>query len=142
MSRTPFAFPVHTQLALLGAVLVIGRLLSRFHIMWMGEAGAALLLGLLVGLILHLAKAPQQFTEKLVFQVCDTHTHTHKCICTRQCSLGIQCRAHNARTGYPRACAFARACVCVLYGLQTPIFLYVMLPTIMFDAGYSLDPKP
>lgn len=42
-------------------------------------------------------------------------------------------------------CAAVSCCVlltCVLLRAQSEIFLFVLLPTIMFDAGYSLDATP
>ena len=49
----PHATP--PQIALLAATLVVGHLLAKRRVLWIGEAGVALLLGLSVGLLILLS---------------------------------------------------------------------------------------
>lgn len=140
------------QLTLLGIVLVIGRLLNRYKIMWIGEAGAAVLLGLLVGLILHVSDAPKRFTEKLVFKasgyacgqpsparpIQGRHTVQTPCLRVQPTSS----RTYRFQIVSLPCFACAIVCVCHCLRVQPDIFLYIFLPTIMFDAGYSLDARP
>ncbi|PNW71931.1 hypothetical protein CHLRE_16g671250v5 [Chlamydomonas reinhardtii] len=79
------------ELSILIVSFVAGRALERIRFKWMGEAGAALLLGLVVGLIMKAGGVE--------------HTVAH----------AVEFRGD--------------------------IFFYVLLPTIMFDAGYGLDAK-
>ncbi|KAG2435823.1 hypothetical protein HXX76_007018 [Chlamydomonas incerta] len=79
------------ELSILIVSFVAGRALEKIKFKWMGEAGAALLLGLVVGLIMKAAGVD--------------HTVAH----------AVEFRGE--------------------------IFFYVLLPTIMFDAGYGLDAK-
>ncbi|KAG2492799.1 hypothetical protein HYH03_008959 [Edaphochlamys debaryana] len=79
------------QLAVLAVAFVVGRFLEKIRFQWMGEAGAALLIGLAVGLIL---------------------------------------KGAGVGEGLASAVAF-----------KGGIFFYILLPTIMFDAGYSLDTR-
>ena len=44
------------QMGLLGLALAIGRVLERNHINWLSEAGGALIVGMVIGLIVTLAK--------------------------------------------------------------------------------------
>ncbi|KAG2443286.1 hypothetical protein HYH02_009356 [Chlamydomonas schloesseri] len=90
-SHAPASVAILIQLVVLAVAFVIGRALERIKFQWMGEAGAALLLGLVVGLVL---------------------------------------KAAGVGAGLASTVAF-----------KGGIFFYVLLPTIMFDAGYSLDTR-
>ncbi|GLC38121.1 hypothetical protein PLESTF_000318100 [Pleodorina starrii] len=87
----PASVAITIQLAVLAVAFVIGRALERIRFQWMGEAGAALLLGLGVGLILKAAGVGHELAAAVAF--------------------------------------------------KGNIFFYILLPTIMFDAGYSLDTR-
>ena len=56
-ARLPLAFTeLLLQMSLLGVALALGRLLDRCHINWFSEAGGALVVGIIVGLVLMLAR--------------------------------------------------------------------------------------
>ncbi|KAL6759442.1 Sodium/hydrogen exchanger family-domain-containing protein [Haematococcus lacustris] len=80
------------ELLLLALVIILGHALERHHVKWIGEAGAALSLGLIIGLFLSVVGLGDGVSQRLTF--------------------------------------------------NSNIFLLIMLPTIMFDAGYSMDPTP
>ncbi|GIL79960.1 hypothetical protein Vretifemale_9195, partial [Volvox reticuliferus] len=90
-AAAPTSVAITIQLLVLAVAFVIGRALERIRFQWMGEAGAALLLGLVVGLILKGAGVGARLAAAVAF--------------------------------------------------KGGIFFYILLPTIMFDAGYSLDTR-
>ncbi|GFR52219.1 hypothetical protein Agub_g14669 [Astrephomene gubernaculifera] len=90
-AAAPTSVALLIQLILLAAAFVIGRWLERIRFQWLGEAGAALLLGLGVGLVLRAAGVGARLAAAVAF--------------------------------------------------KGGIFFYVLLPVIMFDAGYSLDTR-
>lgn len=59
-----------TQLILLAAAFVIGRALEKARFQWMGEAGAALLLGLFISVMLRLAQIGDVLAGAIAFKVC------------------------------------------------------------------------
>ncbi|KAG2443406.1 hypothetical protein HXX76_001764 [Chlamydomonas incerta] len=89
--HAPASVAILIQLIVLAVAFVIGRALEKIKFQWMGEAGAALLLGLLVGLVMKAAGVGVNLASTVAF--------------------------------------------------KGGIFFYVLLPTIMFDAGYSLDTR-
>lgn len=58
------------QLLLLAVAIAIGQFLKRKRVLWIGGAGAALLLGVLVGVLVRLVKTAPQVASWMVFQVC------------------------------------------------------------------------
>lgn len=72
-TKQPDLLPAHPpaspQLLMLGAVLLVGRALQKKKVSWIGEAGAALLLGMFIGLILMAAGVGERFTRKIAFKV-------------------------------------------------------------------------
>jgi hypothetical protein len=57
------------QLALLAVAISVGHLLRRKRVLWIGSAGAALLLGVLVGVLVRLARTAPLVDAWMVFQV-------------------------------------------------------------------------
>jgi hypothetical protein len=57
------------QLALLAAAISVGHLLRRKRVLWIGGAGAALLLGVAVGVLIRLARTAPLVNSWMVFQV-------------------------------------------------------------------------
>jgi uncharacterized membrane protein YkvI len=55
---------------LLAAAITIGHSLRRKRVLWIGGAGAALLLGVLVGVLIRLARTAPLVDSWMVFQVC------------------------------------------------------------------------
>ncbi|GLI71288.1 hypothetical protein VaNZ11_016422, partial [Volvox africanus] len=90
-AAAPTSVAITIQLLVLAVAFVIGRALEKIRFQWMGEAGAALLLGLVVGLILKAAGVGARLADAVAF--------------------------------------------------KGDIFFFILLPTIMFDAGYSLDTR-
>lgn len=80
------------QLLLLGLALIIGRVLQRYEVKWIGSAGSALVLGVLAGLLSRAVGLGSEYLDKIAF--------------------------------------------------SGDIFFFIMLPTIMFDAGYQMDARP
>jgi hypothetical protein len=58
------------QLVLLASAISIGHFLRRKRVLWIGGAGAALLLGVLVGVLIRLARTAPLVDSWIVFQVC------------------------------------------------------------------------
>ena len=59
----------HLQLLQLISALVIGKALMRRKVQWIGEGGAALVLGAAVGGLLRLSGVGMRFGQRLSFKV-------------------------------------------------------------------------
>ncbi len=57
------------QALLLGGTLLVGQGLRRLRVKWIGDAGAALLLGIVIGLIIKAAGAGPDFASLVSFNV-------------------------------------------------------------------------
>ncbi|KAG2502023.1 hypothetical protein HYH03_000517 [Edaphochlamys debaryana] len=91
-AASPVTEAILIELAVLSGAIVVGRFLERIKFNWMGEAGAALIIGIIVGLIMKGSKAKDTLAESVSF--------------------------------------------------NENIFFDVLLPAIMFDAGFSLSVEP
>jgi hypothetical protein len=79
---------------------------------------------LFVGLLITAFGAGPAFRDRVVFNV------RHRCR-----DAAVQCATMLRRGSGTTVCTANHACP-----PQKEIFLYVMLPTIMFEAGYGLQP--
>ena len=66
----------------MATAFVIGRALEKAKFPWMGEAGAALLLGLLVGVLLRAANIGHQLRAAIAFKVRGSASSAGWCHCT------------------------------------------------------------
>lgn len=65
----PLHFSLCLQVLLLALVFLLGRVLEYKHVLWFGEAGAALMAGILAGGLVRAARAGHGFLEALTFNV-------------------------------------------------------------------------
>ena len=77
--------PQSMQMGLLGASLAIGKGLERSRVNWMSEAGVALLVGMLCGLVVMLASSHLQYDFYSVF-----HFDVRSCPCHSGDALGAK----------------------------------------------------
>jgi hypothetical protein len=59
---------VLTQIGVLALALILGNQLEKRKVMWLGEAGSALLLGCIVGLACHFAEWPKTYISWIGFK--------------------------------------------------------------------------
>lgn len=112
---------------LLGVALIVGQILERNRVEWMSEAGASLIIGILLGLGVTLAgNLDYQFSELFKFNVC----FQSEMLLTGADALmfGVFCML------------FSVSLNCSL--MQTNFFFIFLLPPIIFDAGFNLDVGP
>lgn len=59
---------------LLGVALIVGQILEKHRVEWMSEAGASLIIGILLGLSVTLANnLDYQYSSLFKFNVCSTY---------------------------------------------------------------------
>lgn len=56
------------QVVLLAVALITGRVLQRAKVTWVGEAGAALLLGVFVGVVSHFSSVSETYSSWIAFK--------------------------------------------------------------------------
>ncbi len=106
--------------------------MQRRKILWMGEAGAGLLLGLAIGWCVNMVGISENLADKVSFKVSRTHRsmhhpHPHAPYTPTHTHTHAHPATHLSQT-LPR--------------LQASFFLLVLMPAIMFHAGYTLDVVP
>jgi hypothetical protein len=138
------------QIVLLALSLGLGQWLEKKHIDWMSEAGVALLLGVLMGVLSRIFTFSKTYVDWMSFSVSPLLLASPKffreprhsscvipSIMSPSCHLAGFLIESNS-SSFP----LRRHTFCLCGAMQTKFFFIALLPPIMFEAGFSLQVKP